>query len=1547
MRNKALIPALLLAAFIPSVGYGNDVGAIKLTFKFCTQNLSPDQPFNPDLCTDVKPAIAARIVFRDQKIGRQPAITTDPNGQIEKHDVAVGIWGLGIATPPPSGAVPKLLSSHGQTRISVNIATTTEETFYLILPVRPNNVLPVRPNASTSSELTIGFSYFQKANYQSVSEFQPASSDQTTGGQQHRVSNDIEDGSRKIMGRVVDALKQPLANAQVECFVLIPRTFALLSFRMENLKEPSALAIKLRDHQDPISEYLWAKLSPQLQQQLKKYNGLAMPSSAVDQALFAEINRLLKDSGLFDERRFAQVVLTEGTRRLIRQQPKGADLIRLNRLLLEEAYPKELAMSDDSDEVLVLDKTKTDRKGDYTIKIPTDKRYESYILSITHDVFYPESVTILWDESPPALIPLQQESVASESQAASLSNFEMARRAVLKPQLMQALPIPGPRSFDYLAQLALGVFPPPETVGTSGPGLAPGVGTAGQFSVNGLRSRENNFTMDGSDNNDEDIGTRRQGFVLFTPQSVESLQEFQIITALSDARFGRNLGGQINALTQSGSHGVHGQAFGFFTSDRFNARNFFDQTTDGMPTTHTVRRAIDRVPVLLDGSPLVVPNLVGGKDKLARTQGGVVVGGRLKPINTFFFGSFDRLIVRATTESHFAVPTVGQRGIFGSGETGSFATFVNPFDIITIRYFPASMPGNGIFSLYPFANNPSGPYGGNTYSTVLPADADGTRFSGKLSKQFGAKRPDRKFSLRRFFWAARGDSLTGRYNFTQDKSILPVTGGALFSSMRPRVRTQNVAFYFNRTLATKVTDTIRFSVGRTGLSFDEVRDSRLLPSKFFPDASFLLNAPLLLNVTQPNLAGAPPNPTTYISAASPQGSAVLNSLGYSSVRTAEEIIGPLGQVIMPGFSSLGVDTNYFPQSRANTTLQVADTIVYLRKRDVFSMGFDIRKTLINSTQDRGFRPQASFNGLRASTAPYVPLSVTGSGPLPSQVFSASTMAAMGAPTGLFQTLAVVPDSSIGLRFTQADFFIQDEKRVRSNFSLTLGLRYELNTVPDTVGGRLEHAFDLQELKDRLNHALIACGSSSVCGDTANTILTAFPADFKLSFAADRNDFDVRVGFAWDPTKRGRSVVRGGFGIYSGQVNGIVLGQSRNVFPDFLPLNFAAFPVRFGNNNATFLFNPANPTIRPAITSNLIRSGTLNAIANGDPIDFLLRGFTVGGSLDLVLPQRALKGPYSLQYGVTMERVLRRDYLLTLAYVGTHGTKLLRMATPQEGLSLSEFEPGTRNIGFQNIAQVSFPAFFGPLLAPQVSPVKSYVHIVPTFFESSASSNYNSLQVEVRKRFSQRFQFGTALTYSHSTDDASDYLDTAGAFALPQNSLELSEKGSSSFDMRFRSVTNFVVDLPWKWQASGIILAQTGQPFTVNTIYDINRDGNLTDRLASTNGLVTNPVDGDRSIRLALAPGTDPMSLLAANGQDGAIGRNTFRAESTITFDVSLMRSITFGSERKFQFRTEIFNLFNRANFGIPDRILESPAFGKSVRTITPGRIVQFGFKVSF
>jgi hypothetical protein len=136
--------------------------------------------------------------------------------------------------------------------------------------------------------------------------------------------------------------------------------------------------------------------------------------------------------------------------------------------------------------------------------------------------------------------------------------------------------------------------------------------------------------------------------------------------------------------------------------------------------------------------------------------------------------------------------------------------------------------------------------------------------------------------------------------------------------------------------------------------------------------------------------------------------------------------------------------------------------------------------------------------------------------------------------------------------------------------------------------------------------------------------------------------------------------------------------------------------------------------------------------------------------------------------------------------------------------------------------------------------------------------------------------------------------------------------------------------------------QTGQPFTVNSIFDVNLDGNLTDRLNTTSGIV---VTGDRRQPLRLT--VNPAQLLAPIGQDGKVGRNTFRAGNLLELDMAVAKTFKISERQSLIFRAEVFNFINRANFGVPVRFLEAPGFGQATDAVTPGRRIQFAVKYSF
>ncbi|HZS08274.1 MAG TPA: carboxypeptidase-like regulatory domain-containing protein [Blastocatellia bacterium] len=1221
---------------------------------------------------------------------------------------------------------------------------------------------------------------------------------------------------------------------------------------------------------------------------------------------------------------------------------------------------------------------------------------------------------------------------------------DATRRANTDDRTASLLPLAAVRSFDELALLAPGVAPPPEVKGVAGPGLGAGIGTAGQFSVNGQRARSNNFTVDGSDNNDEDVGVRRQGFASLIPQSIESIREFQIVTSLWDAEQGRNPGSQVNAVSKSGTRELHGSVYGFFNHDALNARNFFDYAQDQAPASYAltaVPRSFDpppsptRVPVILfgpgapGGQAVRLSNPSEDKDHYLRHQDGVAFGlpfskkyfgplGSGDPARTFFFGSFERQEVRARQETHFSVPTVEQRGFFGLGASG--------YSIDQSRFPPTSAAGDAVFSLFPFANNPIGPYGENTFTQVLPAKATGTIFSLKFDHNFTLFGPEVRHTL------------TGRYNFTNDRHEVPAVGGAIFSGVEPRVGTQNLSLFLNSQLTPRVASQLRSSFGRTRLRFAALRNPLNLPSQLITNdpvnSPYLLNRLVLANYSSTILAPPGSAPFRF-----PFASYTTLTDDSGQLATTEAFLGPAGQLVVTPFSAVGADTTLFPQARANNTIQAAETLTLFRGNHTFKFGTDIRRTQLNSMLNRNFRPQIVFGGAPdlSGSSLFDPLfaqqpvldsfrqltfRVTAKGnpfsPTPG-FYSGSDLAALGVPTGIFQALTTgKTDTAIALRFWQQNFFFNDNWCIRHGLTLDYGLRYEYNSVPREANNRIEQTFSGSNLPapdpslnlrlryPRLPDRVVASQQLVSAFEVSRRALEQFLDGREGIYDPDRNNFGPHIGFAWDPfasssTQAGKTAVRGGAGIYYDLALGNVVSQSRNVFPNFIPfsLDSSTFditqsyvkpPPGFPSKGLQNVFNPffsifgTQGRVCPDVTAEglfgctlLTKDGRLNVIAlpPGAVVPVLgvlfdspaLSGQPSGSGLAFTLPDRHLRSPYALHFNLQLERELSSDYLVNVAYVGTRGIRLTRFRTPNGGLNslLVPFDilglTLDREREKRALPAISLPPLPGKNFFYRPTPgLGAY-----TVFDSSAASNYHSLQVGVTKRFSKGWQMSGTYTWSHAIDDVSDVFDVAGAYNLPQDDSNLrAERGNANFDIRHRFVLSTISHLPFLarfdnaagvrglllggWQLAQVSTFQTGQPFTVNTSFDINLDGNLTDRIDTLNGL---EVSDDRQQRLRLTAPLATALLPQDNGRftlrDGRVGRNTFRGSGVLKTDLTLIKNFRVKEGWSFVLRIEAFNLFNRTHFGLPVRILEAPAFGRSVDTSVNPRQVQFALKFAF
>jgi hypothetical protein len=1096
-------------------------------------------------------------------------------------------------------------------------------------------------------------------------------------------------------------------------------------------------------------------------------------------------------------------------------------------------------------------------------------------------------IDVLSDSQNPPQSPAPPQSTNGEEVAALVRATDIARASNFTEQQVQSLPLGGTtymRTFDELALLVAGVAPPPYTPGARGPGVGFGVGSAGQFSVNGMRARSNNFSVDGSDNNDPDVGVRRQGFVALVPQSIESIKEVSLSTLLWDSELGRNFGAQVNAVSRYGGNQYHGQLYGFFTDSSLNARNFFDYT----------------------GGPS------GGENPFTRTQAGFVLGGPITRVSSQFFASFEHQDVNASTEHHFSTPTLAERSLTNflgrllGGTPGTFRV-VHPVPDLPPNSFFDPAPGvvttslgGNVLSLYPLPNNAGGPFGANTFTEVLPSNGDGWIASIKLTHQLNVNH-----------------SIDARYNFTNDNRVLPSVNRAIRSTIEADTRTQNLSLVFESTLSRRVFNLARFSYGRTRLAF-----------------------PLYPN-----------NPLTF--------EAESNVLVSGSVETSRT--GPIGELDIEPFSPVGINDYTFPQGSINNTFQYADSLSWTLGDHSVKFGGDIRHFQLDSFQDRLYRPLVVYGNGAIALGKFklTPLDnfpgrfkqKSETLPLPGVA-----LATIGLPSSVFQTITLSPpDSKIQLRSSEFGLFVNDTWRARPNLTLDYGVRYEYNTVPRDADNRLERALRLEGIPSPGGSRF----NSPERTQAFNVAVEAYSrvlAGRTRMYDPDRNNLAPHLGFAWDPWSDGKTAIRAGYGIYYDTILGAVVSQSRNVFPTETPVNIGLEFDVLNLNNPSFT-NIGQPPVF------LVRPGSGNQFGGGSQdfvafIGSLLLQNLNGGGLALTLPEKKLRTPYAQQWHFTIEREVLGEYSVSAAYVGTRGTKLTRLTTPNLGPNVTTLVPVGLAIDF---GLVTIP--FGPAVAADASrnlqrarPIAGLGAI--QIFENSASSSYHALQLEARKRHNRGFSFTAAYTWSHALDDVSDVFPIAGAPILPQDSFDLkAEHGDANFDVRHRFAGSLIWDVPFYqhsrngaarllsgWQLASMFQAQTGQPFTLGVPFDANLDGNLTDRPSTTDGLIF--LKGHGAQRIALAPGGEAADFFSF-GKNGAVPRNTARGDSFVNVDISLSKTFRLSERQDIRFRSEFFNVMNRANFGLPVRLIGAPGFGSAVETATPARTIQFALKYSF
>jgi hypothetical protein len=397
------------------------------------------------------------------------------------------------------------------------------------------------------------------------------------------------------------------------------------------------------------------------------------------------------------------------------------------------------------------------------------------------------------------------------------------------------------------------------------------------------------------------------------------------------------------------------------------------------------------------------------------------------------------------------------------------------------------------------------------------------------------------------------------------------------------------------------------------------------------------------------------------------------------------------------------------------------------------------------------------------------------------------------------------------------------------------------------------------------------------------------------YDSDRNNVAPRISLSWSPSGSDATTVRGGYGIYYSQ-SALAPGEALYFSPPYFQASFY-FPL-------------------PGLPLSL-----------SDPFPAF---FPFPSPPSALAFQRDLETPALQHWNTGVQQQLGRAWSVEFAYAGSRGRDLLASRDiNQPGASPSPFN---------------------------FRPNPAFADI--TLLESRASSRYHAFMATVERRLQDGFSLRGSYTLSSSKDDASGFFSSTGDPNFPQDSLNPdAEWGRSSFDVRHRVSLAFVYDLPLDrladtallrdWMLSGIVTVQSGRPFTVALLPDI--DNSNTGRSSLGFGANDRPnMTGDPEL-------SDPTEArwfntaafaFPAFGSFGNAGRNILEGPGYANVNLAVMKWLPLGGGTRLQLRAEAFNLLNRTNYGLPDAFLGSPTFGQILSADAPRRC-QFGARLVF
>jgi len=1078
-----------------------------------------------------------------------------------------------------------------------------------------------------------------------------------------------------------------------------------------------------------------------------------------------------------------------------------------------------------------------------------------------------------------------------------------------------------------------------------------GGSSTGSVSVNGGRGRANNFSVNGGDANDLFAN-------LPTVQpSPDSVEEFRILTNGFDAEYGRNSGSVVNVVTKSGTNQFHGDLYEFHRNRPLNAKGYLDPT----------------------------------KEAFILNQFGATIGGPIKKDRTFFFGSYDgRRRIRGVSSGTVSVPTLSETsGVFSGAFAGSVT---NPFVGAVLQGRPGcaqaitnnggSIPDPSVAANYPVS-----------WSTLFPQDANGNTtiptacqdpVAADLMNQYvtpyvpkavngqlvtlGSERDRQDQGTFRFDHRINDkQNFSAYYYLTDETDFNPFNTFQAAGANMPgfgdtiKQRFQQYNLSHTWTISNSLVNEARFSYMREAQgTFGHSQHTDLVTNSC-------------------TSAAAKPYCFTGVSDSSAVPS--LTRLGITPG------LGPQREgvpdiAISGGFTIGNNFEGEIPQ--IGNSFQWTDSITKVRGSHTFKFGGDVRRMRFD--QHLYFEVSGYYNyfGTGGNTTKFSDL-------YPDYL--------LGLPDQYQQGAAQVEN----VRETSFYTFGQDSWKIRPNLTLNYGLRWEFNSPLNDIGHHVQtfrpgqstnvypcqlSAYSVQYFQNQYGVANPDCNNTGVFptglvvpGDKG--VPSGLTQTYYKAFAP-------RIGIAWSPGKSGKTSFRAGWGMFYNPIEQLVLEQFSAEPP------FGGSTLIFGTLFNTPFYAQSNFQYPNAFNP---QGGEFTGIQNpkpGQPVDWsIFRPILLFGEF-----QPHMRTQYSDQYNFTIQRELARNLVLQVGFVGSQGHRLLattdlNRATPQTCLdimSIANTNPanvtsfgaqascgpflednqysvtvpnafnfhlpngqtvaGTgQTLNFTGIRPYSSPncKLDGTTCPPDQIPVFSNIFAQDTI----ANSSYNSLQVDLEKRFSNGLQMQAAYTYSKSMDQASSFEDLLNPFnARASRSLSL-------FDARQRFVISYVYQLPVPkysglkgqvldgWEVSGITQFQSGFPVHI-------QDGNDHELTSSIDFSAAGTPDLIAPFR-KLDPRNSPTHLVfdpnsfadPALGSFGTARRTICCGPGLNNSDFSVQKEFPMSETKHFEFRWDIFNIFNHTHFySIDGNITDGANFGIAKRVADP-RLMQLALKFYF